>query len=309
MTHSVAAPPRKPSRLGLYLPWGAALLLAVGWSAWWGLLRLESERRIDRAVAGFRAGGGQVSWRSRHFGGYPFRLDVDVQDLSLAGSGWALTLPSLKTEAYAFAPTRWVLATQDGATLTPPGGAPIRIAAPLLRASVNSWDEHPPSLSFVGDDLAFTAGPTFPLASAKSVQVYTRAGPDDQGAFLVKIDGGIPAPGSTLATLAAGQPVSLTIDAIFSHARALGAAPWRAGVLGWSAAGGAITVQHIDFAAGPATLEAHAGAFGVGQDGALAGASPANATLAGKTAPAPLSTHDGGLWLGGARLMTAPRVF
>jgi hypothetical protein len=309
MTHSVAAPPRKPSRLGLYLPWGVALLLAVGWSAWWEALRIGTERRIDVAAAAFRAQGGQVTWQSRHIGGYPFRLDVDVQGLSLAGSGWALALPSLKSEAYAFAPTRWILATQDGATLTPPGGTPIRIAAPLLRASLNSWDEHPPRLSFVGDDLAFTAGPTFPLASAKSVQVYTRAGPDDQGAFLIKIDGGVAAPGSSLAKLAAGQPVSLTVDAIFSHASVLEAGPWRASVLGWSAQGGAVTAQHIDFAAGPATLEAHAGAFGVGPDGALTGQAPASLTVAGKPSPATLGAHDDDLWLGGSRLRAAPRAF
>jgi hypothetical protein len=309
MTHSVDAPPRKPSRLGLYLPWAVALLLAVGWSAWWVVLRLETEHRIDAAAAAFRTGGGQVTWQARHIGGYPFRLDVDVTGLNLAGSGWALALPSLKSEAYAFAPTRWIFATEDGATLTPPGGTPIRIASPLMRASLNSWDEHPPRLSFVGDDLAFNAGPTFPLASARSVQVYTRAGPNDQGAFLFKIDGGTPASGSRLSTLAAGQPVSLSVDAVFSRASALQAGPWRASVLGWSAAGGAITVQHVDFAAGPATLAAHAGAFGVGPDGALTGQAPAGLTLTGKTSLTALSAHDGALWLGVARLGPAPRAF
>ncbi|HTX51057.1 MAG TPA: DUF2125 domain-containing protein, partial [Caulobacteraceae bacterium] len=102
---------------------------------------------------------------------------------------------------------------------------------------------------------------------------------------------------------------SLTVDATFSHASALRAGPWRASVLGWSAGGGAITIQHIDFAAGPAALEAHAGAFGVGPDGALTGQAPASLTLSGKATPANLNLHDGGLWLDGTRLGPAPRAF
>ena len=95
----------------------------------------------------------------------------------------------------------------------------------------------------------------------------------------------------------------------FCHASALQAGAWRASVLGWSAASGAFTVQHIDFVAGPATLDAHAGAFGVGPDGALTGQAPANLIVAGKTSPGTLGAHDGGLWLGGTRLGPAPRAF
>ena len=213
MTHSVTTPPRKPRRLGLWIPWGAALILAIGWSGWWLWLRGETEHQIDAAAAGLRAHGGQASWATRQIGGYPFRLDVDFTDLKLAGaSGWAISLPTLKSEAYAFAPTRWIVATRDGATLTEPGAAPLTIASPVMRASLNSWDQHPPRFSFVGDDLSFAFGagaPPFPLARAKSVQFYTKAGPDDQGAMLFEITGGAATAGTDLGQLAGGQPVGL----------------------------------------------------------------------------------------------------
>jgi len=313
MTHSDPVPPRKPRRLGLWIPWGAALILAIGWSGWWLWLRGETEHQIDAAAADLRTHGGQASWATRQIGGYPFRLDVDFTDLKLAdASGWAISLPTLKSEAYAFAPTRWIVATRDGATLTEPGAAPLTIASPVMRASLNSWDQHPPRISFVGDDLSLAVppgAPPFPLASAKSVQFYTKAGPDDQGATLFEIAGGAATTNTDLGRLAGGKPVALTVDAIFSHASALDAPDARTAALGWARAGGMTTLQHLTFAAGATTLDTTKGSFTVGGDGRLAGSAKATLASGGTPAPATLQAHDGALWLGSLKIAPSPRVF
>lgn len=311
MTHTEAGAERKPRWLGLWLPWALAALLVVGWSLVWLGLRGETERRIDAAAASIRAHGGQASWSALRLGGYPFRLDVDVADLRLADpSGWSVSLPSLKAETYAFAPTRWILATDAGLTFTRPGEGPVRVVSPLLRASLNSWDQHPPRLALVGDDLTFTAAPgAFPLAGAKVLQVYTRAGPADQGAVLLEVDGGRPAPGTDLAKLASAGAVTLTIDAVMSHASALSGAGWRASAAGWSRGGGELSLQRLTFAAGSAFLEAHSGSLTLGDDGRLAGWIDSRLSGAGRTTPVRLVFQDGGAWLGPARIGTSPRAY
>ena len=311
MTHSGAAAMRKRTWIGLWAPWAAAGLLVIAWSVLWLWLRSETERRIEAAATGLRARGWQASWSALTFSGYPFRLDVEAAHLRLADpSGWSVDLPLLKAEAYAFAPTRWILATDQGLTFARPGAGPVRVGSPLLRASVNSWDQHPPRISFVGDDLVFQApADTFPLSGAKTVQVYTRAGPADQAALLIEVDGGAAAPGTDLGKLAGAGPVSLTLDAILSHAGALAGPDWRAAVMGWTQAGGRLGLQRLAFAAGGAALESRAGSMTVDGGGHVVGRADARVTVNGHSAPARLSLQPGGVWLGPARIAGSPTVY
>src|SRR5579872_2767802 len=122
-THSAVVSRRKPRRLGLYLPWGALLILAAGWSLAWLWMSGQTQSRLDAAAASLRKAGWAVAWDGRHVGGYPFRLDVDFTNLSVADpSGWAVALPALKSEAFAFAPTNWVFYAPSGLTFTRPDG-------------------------------------------------------------------------------------------------------------------------------------------------------------------------------------------
>ena len=140
-THSDDARRRKPRRLGLYLPWGALVIAAAGWSLAWFWMMHETQSRLDAGAASLRKAGWTVAWDSRHVGGYPFRLDIDLTNLRLAEpSGWAVTLPALKSEAFAFAPTNWVYFAPNGLTFARPDGGPV-VSASALRASINSWDE------------------------------------------------------------------------------------------------------------------------------------------------------------------------
>ena len=330
-THSDAAPARKPRRLGLYLPYAIAAFLVVAWSCVWLWLAGETQRRIDGAAATLRAAGWQVAWSERHIGGYPFRLDVDVANLRLADpSGWVVAMPLLKCEAHAFAPTRWLFAAADGLTFTRPGGGAVAVTGRPIRASVNSWDQHPPRISVEGDDLTFataSGAQPFPLTEAASVQFYTRAGPNDQAALLFLVQRGVAATPSRLGALADGRPVDITVDAILSHASALQGRDWRSLVADWARSGGAFDVRQFTLAAGGAGIDARSGRVSMATDGRLAGTLPATLTqpsrvraaLAGEPAPppapaeppltAPLTFKDGAAWIGRQRLGPAPRAF
>ena len=82
MTHSEAAAPRKPRRLGFYAPFVALALVVAGWSGAWLWLMARPSRRLDAAR---RPARGRLAGRlgaTGHVGGYPFRLDVDFTDLA-----------------------------------------------------------------------------------------------------------------------------------------------------------------------------------------------------------------------------------
>jgi hypothetical protein len=331
--HSDDALRRKPRRWGLYLPWTALLIAAAGWSLAWLWMMHETQTRLDATATSLRQSGWTVAWDSRRAGGYPFRLDIDVTNLRLADpSGWAVAMPALKSEAFAFAPTNWVFYAPSGLTFSRPNGGPVNVTAGALRASLNSWDEAPPRISLEGDELRFAAAPgakPFSLTSAKSVQFYTRAGPDRQAALFFSLDGGAARPDSWVGQLAGGKPVAIRLDVIVSHAQDLQGASWRGLVAHWSAAGGAFDVRQLTLTAGDASLDARNGGVAVGDDGRLEGVLQARLRDEGRVfalaqsgkAPAVdaaprddglgfrLTLRDGWTWLGPFRLAPAPRAY
>ena len=274
-THSVPPAGRKPRRLGLYIPWGLAVALAIGWSLAWVWMIGETGRRLDAAAAALRGAGWQVSWTDRQIGGYPFRLDVDLDGLTLKDpSGWAVSLPRIESEAYVFAPTHWILAAPDGLAFTRRGGGAVTVTARLLRASVSGWDHAPPKLALEGDDLTFTPSPgarPFWLSRARLLQFETRPGPDDQGAVYFGVEDGVASPTGWLGRAAAGGPVKLVTETTFSHAGELTGPNLRAAIARWAQAGGQLSLEQVSLNTGDASLTSRQGTLSVADNGDLTG--------------------------------------
>jgi hypothetical protein len=308
-THSGAARPRKPRRLWLYLPWALAAALAIGWSLAWVWLMGETERRMDAGAAQLRVAGWRVAWASRHVGGYPFRLDVDLTGLVVADpSGWGIAAPALKSEAYAFAPTHWVFFVPSGLVLSRPQGGAINVAARVLRGSVVvGEDQDLPRIALEGDNMSLLPFPDaepMPLMTIRNLQFYTRPGPDDQGAAYLEIDGGQAEPTGWLGALAGGGEVNFRADMVFSHVSGFRGRGWRDALTAWTHAGGAADLGHLGLTAGSQSFASQSGAFAVADDGRLVG------QLA-LTGPQPLALRfkNGGAWLGATQVAPAPALF
>jgi hypothetical protein len=320
-THSDPPAGRKPRRLGLWLPWGLAIVLAVGWSIAWLWMANEAGRRLDAAAASMRGSGWQVAWTRRDVGGYPFRLDVDLTGVSVTDpTGWGVSAPQIKSEAFAFEPTHWLFAVPNGLSFTRPDGGAVVVTAKLLRFSINSWDQHPPRLSLEGDDLVLTPAPgakPFWLTRAHVLLFDTRAGPDDQGASYFSIDGGAADPASWVGQAAQGQPVSVVAETSFNHAGAVSGRGWGDALLRWAHAGGRLDIDQFTLTAGGAGLESKHGDVSVGDDGRLTGGMDVTLKAPAQIFPGlPVSTpavhldfHDGATWVGRLKLSPAPRAF
>ncbi len=247
----------------------------VGWSGAWVYLRGQTASRLDAAAEQARAAGWQAQWSGRTISGYPFRIDVVLNDLVLSEpSGWGVSTPQLRAETYAYRLGHWIGYVPDGLTLSRPGAAPLQVRAKVLRASLNGLGRIPPRLSVEGDALTFNAaagGPLPTFTSAAKLQLHLRPGPDDQGAALFRLDNAAAEPSRWLGRVAQGRPVTVVFDGVFSNASALKGANWADAVRAWTGAGGRLNLRSAQLSAGDAALNATAGQLSVGFDGRLRG--------------------------------------
>ena len=271
-------PARKPSRRPLWIAFGLAGLFILAVSALWVWARGEAIKGLDAGAEVLRRAGYEVTWKDRSVGGYPFRINVALEEPRIRDrSGWALEAPRLEAQAFLHAPGHWLAAAPDGATFTRPEGGPVRVNGELIRASLTHLDKHPPNLSFEGVDLTFEPAPgaqAFGLASAGRVEFHLRRAPaevgDEAGVWLSVKDGKARLP-ALLGRLAGDKPVSLEWDGRMTKIDALRGETWRGAVRAWTAAGGTMRVTRGGLTAGDALIGVNGGSLRAGFDGRLQG--------------------------------------
>jgi hypothetical protein len=269
------AAPRKLSRLGLYLPFGIAVAVALAWSAAWLWAKGEAQRRMDQAAADLGRAGYQISWKDRQIGGYPFRLDVTLSDARLREpSGWALQSPRIEAEAYLHAPGHWMIAAPESLTFVRPEGGPVTVTGKLIHASLFDLTKRPPSFDFEGVGLAFQPQPgaqPFFLANADRVEFHLRAGPDDEGGVFLTVDKGKAQLSGLFARIAGDKPISITWNSVLTKMSALTGPDWGSAVRRWTDAGGELRLRQAGVTAGEALISANSGSLTVGRDGRARG--------------------------------------
>ena len=304
-------PQSPPRRFWLFAPYVAALVLAVGGGLAWFAMKGELERRLDLAAEGLRARGYEVSWTARRIYGFPFRLDVELdQPRIVQPSGWAIAAPQLRGEAYSYDPGRWILFAPLGLSVARPGKGAVDVTGRAIRASASGLEGPHPRLSFQGLDLTFKPQPgALPatLQSAQALEIHVQPGPDDQAALMLRVTGGTLAAADPLAGLARGRPLALTWDSRLSHVSRLSARDWPSAVRGWTLAGGAMTVVQAQLSLGETMLEAKPATLTVGDDGRMQGELPLG--LRGGPGDMTLSLRDGIATLGPIRLGPSLRIY
>lgn len=264
-----------PRRFWLYAPFVVLAIAVAAWTAGWLWMRGEVFRRMDLGARVLGESGYSVDWGARSLSGFPFRLNLDIAAPRFREvSGWGVSAPRLKAEAFVFAPDHWVVVAPDGVILNRRVGGPVAIGAKVLRGSLSEMGAYPPRLSIEGVGLTFAAAPgasPVAIASAEGLHLHAKAGPMDQGAFYVEIDRANSADSGLLNDIAADAPVTLIVDAIFSHAGALSGQGFAGALRGWGEAGGGLNIRRLGFQAGPVTAEARSGALAIDGQGRLKG--------------------------------------
>jgi hypothetical protein len=274
--HDPNLPRKRLSRFWLYAPYVVVLIAAIGWSLVWLWLRAEIAHRMDATATRLREAGYTVDWTARRIDGYPFRIDVTLEQTRLAEpSGWALAAAEIRAEAYAYEPGHWIGYAPQGVVLTRPASGAVAITGPALRASYTRSDRGAPRIAVEGLKLVFTAlagAKPFAISRAEHLDFHLRPVEDDGAEFLLRIDGASAPPEAILARIAQDRPMDLSWEAKLSKVSALRGRDWPSAVRTWTAAGGDLEVARGGLTAGPAMVALRQGRLTVGSDGRLRGA-------------------------------------
>lgn len=267
---------KPPRRFWLFAPYVVLLVAAAIWSGVWLAARASLIGRLDAAAERLRGEGYVATWKSRAVGGYPFRLDMVIQQARLVEpSGWGLSAPRLEAQAYVYAPDHWLAVADQGVIIERPKGGPVAVAGRMLRASVVGVAHAPPRVSVEGVDLTFTPQPggrPFAISHAQQLGLHMRPSGDDRVEAYLLLAGADATPGGWLSWIAGDRPLALVADLFASQAAAFSGRDWPQMARHWAAAGGAVEVVRAGMAAGPLRLGVGRGRLGLDPDGALDGA-------------------------------------
>jgi hypothetical protein len=273
--HDAPLPRKRPNRFWLYAPYVVVLAVAGLWSLAWIGIRVEVEEAMDKTAARLRDAGYVMEWKDRRIDGYPFRVDVTLDQPRIAEpSGWGLAAPQIKAEAYVYHLDHWIVAATQGVVLSRPNAGAVVINGQALRASYVWLPHSPPRVSVEGVKLAFTPQPgakPFFITSADRLGLHLRPADGDKAEFVVQLDGAsLPLQG-LLARIAQNRPIALICQGTASNVSALHGHDWPSAVQAWTAAGGGVDIDRSQVTAGPAVLAAGQSRLTVGEDGRLRG--------------------------------------
>jgi hypothetical protein len=265
---------KRPRRFWLYAPYAVVLAGAVLWSLAWIWLRGEVAGRMDASAERLRLAGYTVDWSARRISGYPFRMEVVFDGLTLAErSGWRLNAPQVRAEAYAYELSHWVGYAPNGLVLTRPQKGAVTIKAPILRASLSATGQAPRiAVEMQKPTFAPQAGAApFVVAAAERADLQVRPAGDDKAEFLLRLDKATAPAGSILALIGQDRPMDIAWKGQVSRLGAFKGGDWPTVAQAWTAAGGAVLVEHGLLTAGATTVNLRPGQLSTGLDGRLRG--------------------------------------
>lgn len=265
------------------------LLVVGGWSGYWWYLSTEIRNGLSRTETRLEAAGWTIEHAEPRIGGWPFRINVALDDLVVTGpSGHGVRSASLQAEANAYQLDHWVLVADQGLELSRGSKGWVAVQGQALRASVSGLRRTPPRLVIEFDQPTFTpteGSEPFPVAQAERlvINLIPRPGDDNQAGLLFNLTQATPRPGGVLAQMSENRIVDLSAEAVIGNAATLSGATWREALTSWSQGGGALSEVRLSATAGDDYARGHSESLTADANGRLQGQLAVD--LRGGTAP------------------------
>ena len=113
MDEAAPAGTARYSRFWLYTPFVLLLLIAVAWSAAWFVIRSRASEAVDAWFATEARAGRQWTCQDRSIGGYPFRIELICNSLSLKQGAVTASLGRVESVAQVYQP-RFIITEIEG---------------------------------------------------------------------------------------------------------------------------------------------------------------------------------------------------
>lgn len=265
MTDASPALPRRRSRLGLFVPFALLGLILAGWTTAWFMIRDRTSRALDDWIAREAALGRAWSCPNRTVGGFPFRIEVGCDSLSLQRPDLGLTVGPVMVVAQVYQP-RHFIANVAGPLRTGEGAVAVDGNWRRLQASFRVAPEGLQRVSVVADGPALRlTGPTAALDfSAEHIETHLRPNParTAEGAYDWSLQAAKLALPGLDALIGGTELADLDLDLTATQGRDVTARRVEDEVERWRQAGGRIEIARLALVKGARRLEGK-GQFGL----------------------------------------------
>ena len=153
---------------------GIVLFVIIGWSVFWIFISNQVERMVDGTIAEFSRQGPTPKCENISIGGYPFRLSVECESLSIIAENQTLaTAKELRGVALIYNPTHLIFEVDSPLSLNPGISTVSTINADwdLVQASLDFSDF---DFSFVIDSANISMGNEVELLSMGKFEAHGR---------------------------------------------------------------------------------------------------------------------------------------
>jgi hypothetical protein len=256
--------PKKYSRVGLYVPIFALIVLAIGWSIFWYISATITGREIGAWIKREAEDGRIWTCPERSVGGYPFRIEISCKEPSFSGPAAGVPvkgkLAGIHLVAQLYNP-KLIIGEADGPLdlALPQDGSQTIANWKLLQISVRGEPDTLQRASLSANQIDVKA--TLPNGSsfngrADNLQIHMRQGNQDQHAY----DFAVTATNAVSSDLdnATGidAPATLQANGTITQANAIGGATIAQMLDRWRVAGGALTLEKASLVQGSLNAQA-----------------------------------------------------
>jgi hypothetical protein len=242
--------PKRYSRVGLYLPLFALIVLAICWSIFWYVSATITGREIGEWIKREADDGRVWTCPERSVGGYPFRIEITCRNPSFSGPAAGLAvagkLGGIHLVAQIYNP-KLIIGEADGPLeLTLPQDGSHTIANwKVLQISVRGAPDALQRASIAADQIDLNTvvnGRAF-NARADNLQVHLRRGPEEQRAYDVALTSTNTVSADLDDATRISAPATLQFSGTVTQAESIGGGTIAQMLERWRTAGGSLILD------------------------------------------------------------------
>jgi hypothetical protein len=244
--------PKRYSRVGLYVPLFAVLVLAIGWSIFWYISATITGREIGVWIKREAEDGRIWTCPERSVGGYPFRIEITCNNPSFSGPAAGIPvagkLAGIHLVAQIYNP-KLILGEADGPfELTlPQDGSQTSVNWKLLQISMRGGPDALQRGSLVAEQIEFKAGVANGRAfsaRADNLQIHLRRGAEEQHAYDFAITSANTASSDLDDATGIKAPATLQLSGTVTQAESIGGGTIPQMLERWRTAGGSLVLDN-----------------------------------------------------------------
>jgi hypothetical protein len=260
MDEAASAGTARYNRFWLYAPFVLLLMIVIAWSAAWFMIRNRAGEALDSWLAAEARAGRQWTCQDRTIGGYPFRIEMICNSLTLKQGAVTASLGRVESVAQVYQP-RFIIAEIEGPLQATDGKVTVQGSWDLLQTSFHAEQNGFRRLSLVAEAPRVTVTGLAPgeiATSGQHLELHVRPNPSRSADRAY--DAALSVKQATIPVLDAlvggGERTDLDSDLTVTQAEGFRGRPVAEELERWRSTGGKLDVLMLSLTKGSRRAEA-----------------------------------------------------